>query len=68
MDVYRGALCHYEQDNWVELLPLAELAYNNSIHHSTLMTLFSANYIYHPTMQFRPPKAPSFRSLVQADS
>jgi hypothetical protein len=32
------------------------------------MTPFWANYNYHPTMQFKPPKHPSFRSQVQADS
>jgi transposase InsO family protein len=32
MDQYLRALCNYEQDNWVELLPLAEFAYNNSVH------------------------------------
>jgi len=32
------------------------------------MTPFWANYNYHPMMQFKPPKDPSFRSQVQADS
>jgi hypothetical protein len=68
MEQYLPGFCNYEQDNWVELLPLMEFAYNNSIHKSTLMTPFWANYIYHPTMQFKPPNDPSFRSLVQADS
>ena len=43
MEQYLRAFCNYEQDNWVELLPLAEFAYNNSIHHSTLMTPFWPN-------------------------
>jgi hypothetical protein len=68
MEQYLRAFCNYEQDNWVQLLPLAEFAYNNSIHHYTLMTPIWANYSYHPTMQFKPPKNPSFRSQVQADS
>jgi hypothetical protein len=62
------AICNYEQDNWVELLPLAEFDNNYSIHHSRLMTPFWANYKNHPTMQFKPPKNPSFRSQVQANS
>jgi hypothetical protein len=32
------------------------------------MTPFWANYNYHPTMQFKPPKDPNFRSQVQPDS
>ena len=68
MEQYLQAFCNYKQDNWVELLPLAEFAFNNSIHHSALMTPFWANYNYHPTMQFKPPKDPSYRSQVQADS
>jgi hypothetical protein len=68
MEQYLRAFCNYEQDNWVELLPLVEFAYNISIHHSTLMTPFWANCNCHPTMQFKPPKDPSCRSQVQADS
>jgi len=33
MEEYLRAFCSCEQDNWVELLPLAEFAYNNSTHH-----------------------------------
>jgi len=58
MEQYLPAFCNYEQDNWVELLPLAEFAYNNSVHHSTRMMPFWANYHYHPPMQFTPPKGP----------
>ena len=69
MEQYVRAFCHCEQHNWVHLLRLAVIAYNNSIHHCTLMTLVWVNYNYHPTMQFRPPpKDPSFRSQVQADA
>ena len=68
MDQYLQAFYNYEQDNWVELLPLAEFAYNNSFHYSPMMTTFWANYNYDPTMQFKPPKDPSFKSRMQADS
>jgi len=62
------AFGNYEQDNWVESSLLAQFAFNYSIHNSTLMTPFWANYDYHPTVQFKPLKDPSFRSQVQADS
>ncbi len=68
MEQYLRAFANYEQTNWVELLPLAEFAYNNSIHTTTRLTPFFANYGYHPEMQFKPPselksaKTPSERS------
>jgi hypothetical protein len=69
MEQYLRAFCNYEQDNWVELLPLAEFAYNNSVHASTRMTLFWAIYHRHPKMQFRAPKAPANLKLeIQADA
>jgi hypothetical protein len=69
MEQYLRAFCNYEQDNWVELLPLAEFAYNNAIHASTRMTPFWANYHNHPVMQFNAPKQPSsLNSEIQADT
>jgi hypothetical protein len=69
MEQYLWAFCNYEQDNWVELLPFAEFAYNNSVHHSKRMRPFCANYHYHPPMQFKPLKAPSnLRSEILADA
>ncbi|XP_061482570.1 transmembrane 9 superfamily member 2 isoform X2 [Rhineura floridana] len=38
----------FQQDNWVDLLPLAEFAYNNSVHASTCQIPFFASYGYHP--------------------
>ncbi|CAG8506156.1 14489_t:CDS:2 [Dentiscutata erythropus] len=35
---------NYQQDDWNNLLPLAELSYNNSIHTSTKKAPFFANY------------------------
>jgi len=67
MEQYLRAFCYYEQDNWVELLPLAEFAYNNSVHISTKMTPFWAMYHRHPEMQFKTPKATSLKSETQAD-
>jgi hypothetical protein len=57
MEQYLRAFCNYEQDNSVQLLPLAGFDYYNSIHHSTRMTTFWANYRYHSPMQFKLSKA-----------
>jgi hypothetical protein len=66
---YLRALSNYEQDIWVELLPVAEFAYYNSIQNSTRMMPFWANCHYHPPMQFKPPKASSnMRSEILGDA
>jgi hypothetical protein len=44
LEQYLRIFCNYQQDNWQELLPLAEFAYNNSVHASTSKTPFLANY------------------------
>jgi len=48
LEQYLRMFCNYPQDNWQVLLPLAEFAYNNSVHASTGKTPFFANYGYHP--------------------
>jgi len=54
---------------WVELLPWAEFAYNNSIHNSKRMMPFWANNHCHWPMLFKPPNAPSnMRSEILADA
>jgi hypothetical protein len=69
MEQYLRAFATYEQDNWVDLLPLAEFAYNNSVHATTRLTPFFANYGYNPEMHFKLPKEslPSSGSEKAAD-
>ena len=57
MEQYLRAYTNYEQNDWVQLLPLAQFAYNNAVHASTRFTPFYANYGYNPTLQFKRPKA-----------
>jgi hypothetical protein len=40
--------CNYQQDNWVDLLPIAEFEYNNSPHSATQVSPFFANYGFNP--------------------
>ena len=48
LEQYLRAFCNFEQDNWSEMLPMAEYAYNNSVTSATAMSPFYANYGYHP--------------------
>ncbi|XP_073411329.1 uncharacterized protein [Dendrobates tinctorius] len=50
----RCFICHL-QDDWVDLLPLAEFSYNNSQSASTKLSPFYANLGYHPNILPRFP-------------
>ncbi len=52
-------LRHYvnaKQNNWVQLLPIAQFTYNNARNETTGKTPFEANYGYHPEV-WRDPRA-----------
>ena len=44
LECYLWNYCNYEQDNWEEMLPMAEYAYNNSLHSTFKMTPCFAKY------------------------
>jgi Chromo (CHRromatin Organisation MOdifier) domain len=48
LEQYLRIYCDFHQDDWSQLLPLAEFAYNNARNSSTGMSPFYANYGYHP--------------------
>lgn len=50
LEQYLRLYCDQRQTNWVELLPFAEFAYNNTEHSSTGVSPFKANFGYHPAM------------------
>ena len=50
METYLWMFCSHRQDDWADLLPTAEFAYNNHHHLSIDMTPFFVNYGYHPTL------------------
>ena len=62
LEQYLRCFVTYQQDDWVNFLPLAEFSYNNSQLASTGFTPFYANYGRHP---FFDPNTPveSFRRL-----
>ena len=54
----------YQQEDWVDFLALAEFPYNNSIHASTKVSPFFANYGFHPRFNISIP-ANSVNPLVE---
>ena len=48
LEQYLRVYCGYHQDDWHQLLPLAEFVYNNTQNSSTRQSPFFANYGYHP--------------------
>jgi hypothetical protein len=56
LEQYLRCFLNYQQDNWSQLLPLAEFAYNNTVHSSTNQTPFFALYGYHPRFSIHVPR------------
>ena len=50
LEQYIRVYCNYQQDNWYQLLPLSEFAYNNAPSATTEVTPFYANKGYHPNL------------------
>ena len=50
LDQYLQVYWNYQQNNWSDLLPLAEFAYNNALNAMTGLTLFYTNKGYHPSI------------------
>ena len=50
LEQYLWIYCNYQQDNWSELLPLAEFSYNNAPNATTSVFSFFANKGYHPNI------------------
>jgi len=59
METYLRMFCFHRQDNWADMLPMAEFAYNNHHHPLTGTTPFFANFGYHPTLTNVPTAAQS---------
>jgi len=51
LEQYLQVYINYQQDDWVNLLPLAEFAYNNTSHSANMVTPFFANKGFHPKLK-----------------
>src|SRR6266571_8355439 len=56
LEQYLCIYCNYQQDNWSELLPLVEFAYNNAPNTTTGISPFFANKGYNPNLSIHPER------------
>ena len=67
--LYLRCFVNFEQDNWSDLLPFAEFAFNNSLSSATGTTPFYANFGFHPRSDFLhfsvTPENPSSHDLLK---
>ena len=56
LEQYLRIFCNYQQDNWSEILPLAEFTYNNAPAATTGVTPFFGNKGYHPNITVYPER------------
>ena len=54
LEQYIQVYCNYQQDNWYQLLPLGEFAYNNALSATMKVTPFYTNRGYHPNLTVDP--------------
>jgi len=64
LEGYLRNFVNYDRDDWYQLLPLAEFAYNNSTMNAHGLTPFCANYSFHP--QTKSIKSTKLRTPEQA--
>src|SRR5882724_4048377 len=51
LEQYLRLYINYQQDDWVNLLPLAEFMYNNTSHSATMVTPFLVNKGFHSKLE-----------------
>src|SRR5947207_10311072 len=56
LEQYLRIYINYMQNNWVQLLPVAQFAYNNAITATTKVTPFYASYGLHPQPHYEPTR------------
>jgi transposase InsO family protein len=59
LEQYLRLFVNERQDNWEELLPVAEFQYNNRVHTATKESPFLLDTGMHPRMGFEPRQTPS---------
>ncbi|KAI8402590.1 hypothetical protein FOFC_17905 [Fusarium oxysporum] len=69
LEQYLRCYINYEQDNWVEKLPNAQLAYNTAYNESTKLTPFDANAGFTPNAYYdaQEPKNVNPTAIIASD-
>ena len=67
LEQYLRCYCSYQQDDWAELLPLAEHAYNSAVSESTKVSPFEANYGFSPRTNWLERIKPKHENLGGSD-
>ena len=62
MEAYLRAFVNFKQNDWAQLLPMAEFAYNNAKNASTGHTLFELNCGYYPCVSYEEDLDPRSKS------
>ena len=67
LETYLRHYINKKQNNWVQLLPMAQLAYNDKLSQTTGLTPFFANYGKNPNSFLQPREGPNAeKALVKA--
>jgi hypothetical protein len=67
IEIFLQSFISLQQTDWIELLPLAEFRYNKNTTSAHGITLFYANYGYHPSSGTTPTEINIFSaSLVSS--
>lgn len=69
LETYLRGYVNWEQNNWVQLLPTAQIAYNTSTPETTGISPFYANYGIQPDTHFEPQnkKTKTETAILQAE-
>jgi len=67
LEQYLRIYINYQQDNWSNLLPVAEFAYNNATHSATGVSPFFATLGYHPRLETTMEAVPSQEAHQMAE-
>src|SRR3979490_64390 len=64
LEQYLRMFVNEQQDDWDDLLPMAEFQYNNHVHSATQQTPFMLDNGQHPHMGFKPREPESLAKTV----
>ena len=67
LEQYLRSYCAYQQDDWAEILPIAEHAYNSSFSESTKISPFEANYGFSSRTNWLETKKPKQINTAGSD-